>query len=147
MDYETVSAGDFGRSLTGIGLNLLVRDVPASAQFLGDVFGMKAHRLSKDFAIMTYGDQVFQLHADGTYHSHPLLGLLPETGARGAGMALYLFESDPDEAVAKAETAGGHILQMPENKPHGLREAVILDVDGYAWTPSRPLTPEEEAAT
>ncbi len=27
MDYETVSAEDFGKSLRGIGLNLLVRDV------------------------------------------------------------------------------------------------------------------------
>lgn len=147
MDYETVSAGDFGRSLMGIGLNLLVRDVQRSVGFLADVFGMRAHRVSKDFAIMTYGGQVFQLHADGTYHSHPLLGLLPEAGARGAGIALYLFETDPDEAVAKAESAGGHILQMPENKPHGLREAVILDEDGYAWTPSRHLTPDEDAAT
>ena len=108
---------------------------------------MRAHRLSTDFAIMSYGNQVFQLHADGTYHSHPLLSLLPEAGARGAGIALYLFETDPDEAAAKAKAAGGHILQMPENKPHGLREALILDADGYAWTPSRPLTPDEEAAT
>jgi len=147
MDFETVSAGDIGRSLTGIGLNLLVRDVQSSAGFLADVFGMQAHRLSKDFAIMSYGNQVFQLHADGTYHSHPLLSLLPEAGARGAGIGLYLFETDPDEAAAKAKAAGGHILQMPENKPHGLREALILDADGYAWTPSRPLTPDEEAAT
>jgi len=146
MDFETVGAGDFGRSLTGIGLNLLVRDVQAEVAFLCDVFGMAAHQVSKDFAIMTYGREVFQLHGDGTYHSHPLLGVLPENGARGAGIALYLFETDPDEAAEKAEAAGGHILQAPENKPHGLRETVILDENGYAWTPSRHLTPEEEAA-
>lgn len=146
MEYETVGAGDFGRSLKGIGLNLLVRDVKAEAAFLSDVFGMSAHQVTEDFAIMTYGDQVFQLHADGTYHSHPLLGLVPESGARGGGMALYLFETDPDEAAAKAEAKGAHILEAPVDKPHGLRECVILDADGYAWTPSRHLTAEEEAA-
>lgn len=146
MDFETVGAGDFGRSLTGIGLNMLVRDVTAEVAFLTEVFGMTAHQPTKDFAIMTYGREVFQLHADGTYHSHPLPSLLPEAGPRGGGIALYLFETDPDEAAARAEAAGGHILQAPENKPHGLRECVILDPDGYAWTPSRHLTPEEEAA-
>ena len=34
MDFETISADDFGRSLTGIGLNILVRDVKAEAAFL-----------------------------------------------------------------------------------------------------------------
>jgi len=34
VDYDTVSAGDFGASLRGIGLNLLVRDVPRQVAFL-----------------------------------------------------------------------------------------------------------------
>ena len=53
MDYETVSPEDFGKALTGIGLNLLTRDVRALAAFLGEVFGMRAHRLSDDFAILS----------------------------------------------------------------------------------------------
>jgi len=146
VDFETVSAGDFGRSLKGIGLNLLVRDVEASAAFLAEVFAMGVHRLSKDFAILTYGDDVMQLHSDGTFGGHPLLGLLPEAGARGAGAELRLYETDPDEAAQRAEAAGGHVLQAPANKPHGLRECVILDADGYAWVPSRALSAEEEAA-
>ncbi len=69
MEFETVSPEDFGRALKGIGLNLLVRDVKALAAFLTEVFGMSAHRLSADFAIMTYAGEVFQLHSDATYHS------------------------------------------------------------------------------
>ena len=34
MDYETMGADAFGRSLRGIGLNLLVRDVRGLAEFL-----------------------------------------------------------------------------------------------------------------
>ncbi|MDW4498203.1 glyoxalase [Sulfitobacter sp. D35] len=139
QDLETVSAEDFGASLRGIGLNLLVRDVPAQAAFLGEVFGMTAHRVSRDFAILRYGEMLFQIHADGTYHSNPLLGLLPETPPRGAGLEIRLYDSDPDVAAQKAEAAGGTILQPPTDKPHGLREAYILCADGYAWVPSRPL--------
>lgn len=146
MDFEKVSGSDFGRSLRGIGLNLLVRDVRARAAFLATVFGMVAHRVSEDFAIMTYAGQVFQLHSDGTFGGHPLLGLLPEAGARGTGIEIRLYETDPDEAAAKAEGAGAYVLQAPANKPHGLRECVICDADGYAWVPSRKLTAEEEAA-
>ena len=144
MDFETVSSGDFGRSLRGVGINILVRDVLSEAAKLVEIFDMKVFRKSADFAIVTYGDDVFQLHSDGTFGSHPLLGLLPEAGARGAGVELRLYDTDPDEAAARAEAAGWHILQAPANKPHGLCECVILDADGYAWVPSRGLTPDEE---
>ena len=139
MDYETVSPEGFGRSLTGLGLNLLVRDVRGHAAFLTRVFGMTAHRISADFAIMVYAGQVFQLHADTTYHSHPLPSLIPESGPRGGGLEVRLYQTDPDAAAALAEAAGGMVLQPPADKPHGLREAVILCPDGYAWVPSRPL--------
>ncbi|MFK7868687.1 MAG: VOC family protein [Roseobacter sp.] len=139
MDYENVSADDFGKSLRGIGLNLLVRDVKATASFLCDVFEVQVHRLSNDFAIVTYGDAVFQLHSDGTYHSNPLQGLLPENPPRGIGAEFRFYDTDPDTAVARAEARGDMVLQPPADKPHGLREAYILCADGYAWVPSRPL--------
>ncbi len=143
MDYETVSAEDFGASLTGLGVNLLVTDVLRSAAFLRDLFDMGVHRSTADFAIMTYGGHVFQLHSDVTFGDHPLQGLLPENPPRGTGIELRLYQTDPDDAAARAEAIGGHVLQEPANKPHGLRECVILDADGYAWVPSRVLAFEE----
>ena len=139
MDYETITATDFGKSLGGIGLNLLVRDVLAECTFLETVFGMTRYQATADFAIIEYGSQVFQIHSDGTYHSNPLLGLVPETPPRGAGIEIRLYDTDPDVAVAKALAAGATILQGPTDKPHGLREAYILCDNGYAWVPSRPL--------
>ena len=139
MDFETVGADTFGASLRGIGINILCHDVRAKAGFLRDVFGMGVHRLSDDFAIMTYGEALFQLHSDGTYANNPLLGLVPENPPRGAGVELRLYDTDPDAAANKAEAAGGTILQPPADKPHGLRETYILDDDGYCWVPSRPL--------
>lgn len=138
MEYDSVDADSFGRSLRGIGLNLLVRNVKAQCAFLETVFGLQAHQVTQDFAIVTYGDQVFQLHSDGTYHSNPLLSLVPEHPPRGAGLEIRLYDSDPDVAAARAEAAGGTVLQAPTDKPHGLREAYILCENGYAWVPSRP---------
>ncbi|WP_299047609.1 VOC family protein [uncultured Tateyamaria sp.] len=138
MDYDSIDADGFGRSLRGIGLNLLVRDVAAQIAFLETVFGMRAYQPTSDFAIMSHGDVVFQLHSDGTYHSHPLLGLLPENPPRGAGIEIQLYQTDPDAAVARASDIGASILQEPTDKPHGLREAYILCKNGYAWVPSRP---------
>lgn len=139
MDFETVSPEDFGASLRGVGLNLLVRDVKRTAAFLETVFGMTAHRLTADFVIMSHGANVLQLHADSTYHSNPLLSLLPENPPRGAGVEIRLYECDPEDAAAKCAAAGGTLLQAPTDKPHGLREAYILCQDGYAWVPSRPI--------
>ncbi len=116
-----------------------MRDVRALAAFLTEVFEMRAHRVSAGFAIMTYHGQIFQLHSDPTYGANPLLGLLPEAGARGAGAEFRLYDTDPEAAVKRAEALGAHILQPPTDKPHGLREAYILCENGYAWVPSRPL--------
>ncbi|WP_322867709.1 VOC family protein [Aquicoccus sp. G2-2] len=139
MDFETASAAEFGTTLKGLGLNLICRDVRASAAFVEQVFAMRVHRLSADFAIVTYADQLFQLHSDGTYHSNPYLALLPENPPRGAGIELRLYNTDPDTAAALAAALGYTILQHPTDKPHGLREAYILDPDGYAWVPSCPI--------
>ena len=138
MDYDKVDAESFGASLRGIGLNLLVRDVLEQTAFLETVFEMNAFQATKDFAIMKYRDQVFQIHSDGTYHSHPLLSLVPEQPPRGGGIEIRLYESDPDACVARAEALGATILQGATDKPHGTREACILCDNGYAWLPSLP---------
>lgn len=141
MDYDTVPAAEFGHSLRAVTVNLLVRDVLAEVAFLTQVFMLTAHRASADFAILLHAGQPIQLHADHTYSAHPLLGLLPETPPRGAGIELRLHEADPDHAAqAAAQFTDAVILQPPTDKPaHGLREAVILCPDGYAWVPSRRI--------
>jgi predicted enzyme related to lactoylglutathione lyase len=138
MDLETVSAEAFGRSLTGVGVNLVTRDVRALAGFLSEVFGLRLHRLSDDFAIARHGDALIQLHADATYRAHPLLSLLPEAGARGAGAQVYLFGVDPDAAAARAGALGHTVLEPVADKPHGLRECTILSPEGYAFSPAVP---------
>lgn len=140
MDYETVPPPEFGHALRAISVNLLCRDVAAEVAFLTAVFGMTAHRASRDFAILLHAGQPLQLHSDGTYANHPLQGLLPEAGPRGAGAEIRLHEADPDRAADRAKAAGGVVLQAATDKTaHGLREAVILSPSGYAFVPSRRI--------
>jgi predicted enzyme related to lactoylglutathione lyase len=136
MDFETVTADEFGRSLTGLGVNLLSPNVRALAGFLRDVFGLSVHRLSDDFAIVTHDGAMFQLHSDGTFGAHPVLGMVPETPPRGGGAQFYLFRIDPDAAAARAEAAGHIVVEPPADKPHGLRECTVLSPEGYAFSPA-----------
>ncbi len=139
MDLNTVKAEELGAGLSGIGLNILVRDVPREVAFLEAVFGMEGHQVTQDFAVMSYHGHIMQLHADHTYRENPVLNLLPENGPRGAGAELRLYMTDPDEAVKKAEETGAYVMQAATDKPHGLREAYIACENGYVWVPSRPL--------
>lgn len=141
MDLDKVEAAELGRSLRGIGINLLSRDVRALARFLRDGLGLSVHRESDDFALVGHDGMLIQLHRDTTYRAHPLLGLLPEAGPRGAGVQIYLFGIDPDAAMARAEAAGGHVLEPARDKPHGLREATILAPEGQAFSPAVALEP------
>ncbi len=136
------SAEDYGRALNGLGINLLVRDVARSVAFGRDVLGAAVAYQDTDFAVLRYttgrSAAEWMLHADGTYHSNPLLGLLEDSSLRGLGAELRLYDCDPDAAVMRAKAAGHHVLQEAADKPHGLREAYILDPDGYCWVPGRP---------
>lgn len=138
MNLDTVTPEIFGASLTGFGLNLLVRDTEAQAAFLEWVFAMKKHRVSSDYAIVTYHGHILQLHADHTYAANPLLAIAAGQASRGAGAEFRLYQTDPDAAAARAHDIGAMVLQAPTDKPHGLREAYILCPNGYAWVPSRP---------
>ena len=95
MNYETISADEFGRSLSGVGVNILVKDVRRIVRFLERVFALKCHQISNDFAIVSHVNHVFKLHADHTYHSHPMINLVPENPPRGLGIEIRLYDCDP----------------------------------------------------
>lgn len=143
-DQELPAADDYGRGLKGFGINLLVRDVLRTVAFSQEILLAEVVRADQDFAVLRHRVDgrvlaEWMLHADGTYHSNPLLGLLPENGVRGAGAELRLYYLDPDKAVARAKAKDYTVLLEPADKPHGMREAYILDPDGYCWVVSLPL--------
>ena len=136
QDGGFMSADAYGRSLKGFGVNMLVRDVARSVGFLADVLGVEAVYQDRDFAVCHHQGHQWMLHSDASYHSNPLLSLTGDGAVRGAGLELRLYGVDPDAAAERAEAAGQFVLQAAQDKPHGLREAFIVDPDGYVWVPS-----------
>jgi len=130
-------ADAYGRSLGGFGVNLLVTDVAAAVAFATEVLGATLVYADPDFAVLRHGDGEWMLHADHAYDGHPLSGIARAAEGRGAGVELRLYGCDPDRAEAAARAAGHTVLAGAADKPHGLREAHLLDPDGYCWVPSR----------
>jgi catechol 2,3-dioxygenase-like lactoylglutathione lyase family enzyme len=133
-----MSAPDYGRSLHGLGINLLVRETARTVAFARDVLGLTIVYSDADLAVLRHGEHEWMAHADHTYDAHALLPRARISALRGGGVELRVHDVDPDAAVATARENGYEVLEPASDKPHGLREAYILDADGYVWVPDAP---------
>ena len=132
-------APEYGRSLKGLTVNLLVRDIAAALPFQREVLAGTLVYADPDIAVLRYRDAEWMLHADHTYDEHPLHEAFTQVDQRGTGAELRLHGRDPDEAEAIARRLGFEIIQATADKPHGLREVFLRDSDGYVWVPDVPL--------
>ncbi len=130
-----VPADQYGRSLSGFSVNLLVSDMDAALHFQTTVLQAVVVFRDARFAVLQgYGGE-WMLHRDDTYRNHPMGAQVSENIRRGAGVELRLHGCDPDQAEAAARKSGYQVLSPATDKPHGLREVYILDRDGYTWVP------------
>ncbi len=137
---------DYGRSLQGLTVNLLVREIERALRFQTEVLGARRIYSDPDFAVLEGYGAGWMLHADHTYDHHPLGGRLPADGPRGTGLELRLHGCDPDRAEAAARRLGFEVLVPAVDKPHGLRETYLLDGDGYVWVPDVHTQDEKDAS-
>lgn len=133
MEEPWMPADEYGRSLPRFTVNLLVRDVARSVPFYRDVLGAAVRHADGDFAALNLAGLDFMLHADHTYDQHPSYARLAEAGLRGTGAELRMLGVDPDGVEARARTNGATILQPAKNFPHGWRDVMVTDPDGYVW--------------
>jgi catechol 2,3-dioxygenase-like lactoylglutathione lyase family enzyme len=132
-------AARYARTLTGLSVNLLVRDIATALPFHREVLDAKLIYSDPDIAVLRHGDAEWMLHADHTYDSHPIHAALENTRARGAGAELRLHGRDPDEAEQQARRLGFEIIESSADKGHGLREVFLRDADGYVWVADKPI--------
>lgn len=132
-------ADDYGRSLKGLGINMIVADIARAVAFQTRVLGAEVVYTDPDFAVLRACGSEWMVHADHTYNDHELKGSLGPDIVRGIGIELRLHGCDPDKAEARARDSGYTILAGAMDKPHGLREVFILDDDGYLWVPDAPI--------
>jgi predicted enzyme related to lactoylglutathione lyase len=134
-------ADQYGRELPRFSVNLLVRDLARSLPFYEQVLGATVRYHDVEFAAMVLNGLEFMLHADHTYDHHPLFSRLQGKGKRGDGAELRVMGIDPDELQKRAEAAGATILQPVADFPHGWRDVILEDPDGYIWAIGVPLKP------
>jgi GNAT superfamily N-acetyltransferase/uncharacterized glyoxalase superfamily protein PhnB len=139
MIQSPPSAPDYGRSLAGLGFNLIVKDVARAVRFATQVLEAQVNFQTSNFAAMRLCGQDFMFHADETYRSNALYGSLAVGEARGVGVELRAYGLDPDAAEGRARAAGFTVLAGALDKPHGLRECMIMDDEGFVWVPSVKL--------
>ncbi len=134
-----MSGKEYGQSLRGLTMNILVREIEAALAFQRDVLGVSIIYSDPDFAVCSgYGSE-WMLHADHTYENHPMASTVTPSQRRGAGIELRLHGCQPDQAEAAARRLGFEVLSPATNKGHGLREVHIRDKDGYIWVPDVPV--------
>ena len=141
------TADDYGRSLPCFTVNLLVRDLRRSLTFYRDVLGAVVIYSDMDFAALRVNDLEFMLHADHAYDHHAWFPDLTRGERRGLGAELRLFQTDPDLIESRAKKFGATILQPSQDMPHGWRDVIVSDPDGYTWaigTAFAPHCPHEK---
>lgn len=135
-EQPPLSAEDYGRTLRGLGFNLIVRDVAGAIAFAETVLHATAYHKTSTFAAMKLNGADFMFHGDMTYAQNPLKGFVDGNTPRGVGVELRVYDLDPDEAEKRAREHGYTVLAGTVGKPHGLRECMIVDNEGYVWIPS-----------
>lgn len=130
-----MSGSEYGRSLKGLTLNLLVKEIEPAASFAQQVLGVEMVYSDPDFAVLSGYGVEWMLHADHTYDGHPMGNTIQKDAKRGAGAELRLHGCDPDAAEQAALEFGYEVLSPATDKGHGLRESYIRDQDGYVWVP------------
>ncbi len=128
-------APEFARTLTGLTVNLLVRDVAASLPFYTDVLALRLLYGDEDFAALE-GPEGWHmmLHADHTLDHSPVeTARLSEEGKRGTGAEIRILGLNPDEVEARARAGAFTVNVATQTFPHGWRECRLEDANGYMF--------------
>jgi catechol 2,3-dioxygenase-like lactoylglutathione lyase family enzyme len=128
-------APDFARTLTGLSVNLLVREVPTSLPFYTEVLGLRLLYGDEDFAALEGpGGWHMMIHADHTLDHSPVeTARLSEPGKRGTGAEIRILGLNPDEVETRARALGFTVNVATQTFPHGWRECRLEDANGYMF--------------
>ena len=107
-----MSASQYSRSLRGLTVNLIVRNMARMVEFQQHVLEAKTIYQDPDFAVFEgYGAQ-WMAHTDHTYDNNPLETLLTLNQPRGGLVELRIHGCDPDRAEQQAKQRRYEVVQV-----------------------------------
>lgn len=118
--------------VTGLRMELFVRDMDISIDFYRRVLGFELLRKEEGYASLRSGGVVLglgpiaKLPVENAYFTQGRLA-----GERGAGVEIVLEVEDIEAMQEHVRAAGYPILERLQDRPWGLRDFRISDPDGY----------------
>ena len=143
---STIEPDELSKNLVGFGKYLIFREPLISALSIATVFSLNLIKAYKFYALLNWDDNanfgnLIQVHSDFSYIKTPYYKYFEDSRPRGLGAELRLFNVSPDKSVEQASIEQGwQVIESPNDKEHGLREAFLLDNVGFCWVPSVPLS-------
>ena len=119
---------------------LVCEDIPATHDFLVDVFGFTSggiHRTPEGQAVhgeVRAGDVVIWLHRAAAQ-----LRLASPRSLPAASSGLVVYVEDVDAHHARARSRGAKPESEPKDMPYGQREYGVSDPEGHRWWFATPL--------
>lgn len=123
--------------LTGSAPVLLVRDVVRSAAYYRDSLGFTYDRLwgsPPDFVILRRDGLSLMLNQAPPGHS-----IVPHWRVNRGMWNVYFWVNDADALLADFRRQGAHIDYEIGDKPYGMREFGVQDLDGYDLGFGQPI--------
>jgi catechol 2,3-dioxygenase-like lactoylglutathione lyase family enzyme len=126
-------------ALDGLGaITLFVEDLPRTARFYRDVFGLAVLYEDDSSAAFRFGGTVINLLR--TEAAHELVEPAPVGGPdAGRRMQLTVWIDDADAVCAQLKEHGVELLNGPVDRPWGKRTAAFADPAGHVWEVAQDL--------
>ena len=120
-------------ALDGLGaISLFVEDLPRTAAFYRDVFGLEAMHEDDDASAFRFGSTI--LNVLRVEAAHELVEPAPVGGpSAGRRVQLTVWVDDADAVCAHLAQHGVALLNGPVDRPWGQRTAAFADPAGHVW--------------
>ena len=122
--------------LAPVAPEIFVPDVRAAVAFYTDVFGFQAHRVESDFAIVGIGPAIIMFADQRMYGA---MGGAFAGADRGLFIDIRIMVPDVDTYNQRCLDAGLDIVHSLADRPYGLRDFIVRDLNGFRLRFASPL--------